>query len=155
MNNKGVWTAKHKAYAIERRGQMASYQKVLDELKDVAIGQLFNFTPLPKDVRYMLMWEKLQNPKVKKKIQEARDEYKEMLRKTLSITDDEKLFELLQKIVDDPTSINKDVMRAIELSHKIRETKRWQDAHRESGGEITKQMIKNLMVEIENSDDEE
>ncbi|KKK56601.1 hypothetical protein LCGC14_3062870, partial [marine sediment metagenome] len=64
------------------------------------------------------------------------------------LTDDYKLLEYLQNIVDDPTSPNKDVMRAIELYHKIRETKRWQSAVGKSGN-VTVQVIANIMAGME------
>ncbi len=145
MSNKGCWELKHKQYAIERLGQMSSTQKVLDELKDKAIGQRFGFTPLPEDYHYTSLWDKMKTDKNKAKIQKARDEYREMLRTTLPITDDIVLLEYLQNIIDDSKALDKDRMRAIELSHKIRETKRWQSAVGKSGN-VTVQVISNVMA---------
>ncbi|KKK74502.1 hypothetical protein LCGC14_2883130 [marine sediment metagenome] len=152
MSNKGCWELKHKAYAIERLGQMSSIQKVLDELKDADIGTLFGFTPLPKDYHYMSLWDKMKTDKNKAKIQKARDEYIVMLKATLPITDDHKLLEYLQNIIDDSDAPDKDIMRAIELSHKIRSTPGWQKALGKSGS-VTVQVIANIMAGMEIDDE--
>ncbi|KKK64788.1 hypothetical protein LCGC14_2980680 [marine sediment metagenome] len=145
MSNKGCWKPKHKAYAIERLGLVSSYQQVLNELKDVDIGKTFGFTPLPKDYHYTSFWDKMKTDKVQAKIQKLRDEYTIMLKAHLPITDDHKSLEYLQNVVDNPNALPKDIMRAVELSHKIRETKRWQSAVGKSGN-VTVQVIANIMA---------
>jgi len=144
MSRNNYWTLIHKKYAIMRLGQYVSYALVLKELKDPLIGKRYGFTPLPPEYNYVSFWGRLQNEKVQNKISKAKDKYRRMLEKTLPITNDQIKFEELQKIIDDPNSTDKDKMHAIELTHKIQQTKNWQDSAKASN--ITVQMIENIIA---------
>lgn len=142
----------HKAYIISQLGQLVRLTNAVKNLADPEIAAANGFVPII--ITVPAVWKKLRSEKTQELITRLRDDYLKSLRTTLPITADEYKMQVCQDVIDNSKD-DQQRLKALELVHKIQQTKSWQDALAKSGGNqlvITPQLLKNIITETDDLD---